>query len=109
MHLIGDLTCTCRDEVNELTLMGENFRKLEDFKIKYPGVNIIEFFNQNNIQRMCCRRTMMTPYVDILKLDKKEFKFRINVVGQDGESKVPNIGAYLDIVPVKTLPFPGEE
>ncbi len=109
MHVIGDLNCTCRDEANELTLMGDNFRKLKDFIIKNPGVNITEFFKENNIQRMCCRRTMMTPYVDILKLDKKEYKFRINVVSQDGQSKIPDIEKYLNIIPIRSLDFPDEK
>jgi DNA-directed RNA polymerase subunit N (RpoN/RPB10) len=109
MHLIGDLLCTCRDKANELTLMGETFRKLEDFKIDRPDVNIVEFFKENDIHRMCCRRTMMTPYTDILKSDKDRYKFRINVVSQDGESKIPDIGSYLNIIPTRTINFPTEE
>lgn len=95
-HLIYEDLCTCRGDDGEPQRMGNYINLLYDFQEQNPGVNIVEFFKKYNITKMCCRRTLMTPYSSIIKIDDRKHYFMVNLASN--RNIIPDL-EYLDILP----------
>lgn len=55
-------TCTCRNNLGERTRLGQYFMKMMIFRQENPGKNIVEFFDKEKIEKMCCRMHLASLY-----------------------------------------------
>ena len=95
-------TCTCRNGLGELTRLGEYHKLMIEFKRQNPEKNIIEFFAEFGIERLCCRNHLASLFH--IRLDSSMSDEDVFVVSTDSRFK-QNL-EHIRIRPNKEIEWP---
>jgi len=95
--------CDCRDNRYELTELGIYHKLLEEFKSE-SDENITKFFEKYNINRMCCRMTLFSPYHVLYVNDSPSDYFKTNNHDTFAQQLTMDL-SHLNVVPNLELEF----
>lgn len=85
--------CSCRNENNELTPIGERYKEFYD--LVKQGYEAVDVLNEMGITKNCCRCRFLCPSVEIM-LDRSSGRFidltlgnnTINIIGRENKNEV---------------------